>query len=97
MAERIIAPDVCMFSDENGESLNIQVDLPGVDKKDIDFTFMEDGFYIVAKSDEVTFKGALALPCPVNAGEAIGAYSNGMLTVNVPFKQAEAGKRLKIE
>ena len=97
MAERIIAPDLCMFNDENGESLNIQVDLPGVDKKDIDFTFLEDGFYIVAESDEVTFKGAFALPGPVNADEAIGAYSNGMLTVNVPYRQAKAGKRLKIE
>jgi hypothetical protein len=33
MAERVFAPDVCMYNDENYESLNIQVDLPGVKKR----------------------------------------------------------------
>jgi HSP20 family molecular chaperone IbpA len=98
MAERVIAPDVCMFNDESCETLNIQIDLPGVRKEGIDFRFLEDGFFIIAKSEDVTFKGAFALPGPVDADKAIGDYSNGMLTVNVPYKRATTvGKKLEIE
>ena len=98
MPERVMAPDVCMFNDEECETLNIQVDLPGVKKGDIDFVFLEDGFYVIAKSEDVTFKGAFALPGPVDADKAIGAYSSGMLTINVPYRmQVKAGKKLKIE
>jgi HSP20 family molecular chaperone IbpA len=98
MAERVIAPDVCMFNDERCETLNIQIDLPGVNKGDIDFRFLEDGFFVIAKSEDVTFKGAFALPGPVDAEKAIGDYTNGMLTVNVPYKRSvTAGKRLTID
>ncbi len=98
MAERVTDPDVCMFNDEDCETLNIQIDLPGVKKEDIDFTFLEEGFYIIAKSDDVTFKGAYALPGPIDPDKAIAAYSNGMLVVNVPYQQPlRAGKRLKID
>ncbi len=98
MAERVIAPDVCMFNDENCETLNIQIDLPGVRKKDIDFRFLEDGFFVIAKSEDVTFKGAFALPGSVEAEKAIGEYSNGMLTVNVPYERSVVEvKKLNIE
>lgn len=98
MAERVIAPDVCMFNDENCETLNIQIDLPGVNKQDIDFRFLDDGFYVIARSEDVTFKGAFALPGPVDVEKAIGEYSNGSLTVNVPYKRpGGAGKKLAID
>jgi len=98
MAERVIAPDVCMFNDENCETLNIQIDLPGVNKEDIDFRFLEDGFFVIAKSEDVTFKGAFALPGPVDVEKAIGEYSNGLLTVNVPYTRSiRVEKRLTID
>jgi HSP20 family protein len=98
MAERVIAPDVCMFNDENCETLNIQIDLPGVNKGGIDFRFLEDGFFVIAKSEDVTFKGAFALPGPVDVDKAIGEYSNGLLTVNVPYKRSVAAeKKLTID
>ncbi len=98
MTERVIAPDVCMFNDENCEALNIQIDLPGVKKEDIDFRFLEDGFFVIAKSEDVTFKGAFALPGPVDANKAIGEYSNGLLTVNAPYKRTvSAGTKLTID
>jgi HSP20 family protein len=98
MAERVVALDVCMFNDERCETLNIQIDLPGVKKEDINLTFLEDGFYIIAKSKDVTFKGAFALPAPVVAEKALGEFDNGFLIVNVPYKKmAKEGVKLKIE
>ncbi len=89
-AERFITPNVCMFNDENCETLNIQVDLPGITKDSIDFTFLENGFYIIAKSQEGTFKGSFALPGPVIAKKALAEYSNGLLAVNVPYRLEQA-------
>lgn len=98
MAERVMVPDVCMYNDENCETLNIQVDLPGVRKEDIEFNFLGDGFYIVAKSEDILFKGAFALPGAVDAEKALGEFSEGMLIVNVPYKQTDAKSiRLKID
>lgn len=98
MAERIVAPDVCMYNDENCESLNIQVDLPGVKKENIEFNFLGEGFYVLAKSDDISFKGAFALPGPVDAEKALGGFSDGMLIVNVPYKEtSEKSIRLKID
>ena len=98
MTERVIMPNVCMFNDERCETLNIQVDLPGVNKNDIDFSFIEDGFYIIAESGEGTFKGAFALPAPVDPDKALAEYSDGFLTVNVPYrKTSQKVTKLKIE
>ncbi len=98
MAERFITPNVCMFNDENCETLNIQVDLPGVRKEDIDFNFMETGFYVVAKASEGTFKGSFALPGPVQPEKALAEYSNGLLTVNVPYRYpSEKSTKVKID
>ncbi len=98
MAERSVAPDVCMYNDENCESLNIQVDLPSVKKENIEFNFLGDGFYILAKADDISFKGAFALPGPVDAEKALGEFSDGMLIVNVPYKKtSEKSIRLKID
>ena len=53
MAETIVSPNICTFSDEKLESLNIQIELPGVNKKDIELRIYEDGFYIVAKKEGI--------------------------------------------
>ncbi|MFB3766056.1 MAG: Hsp20/alpha crystallin family protein [Methanotrichaceae archaeon] len=98
MAERIVAPDVCMYNDENCESLNIQVDLPGVKKEDIEFNFLGEGFYIIANAGDITFKGAFALPGPVDPEKALGGFSDETLIVNVPYKRtSEKSIRLKID
>jgi HSP20 family protein len=98
MTERVFAPDVCMYNDENSESLNIQIDLPGVKKEDVEFNFLGDGFYILAKAEDVTFKGAFALPGPVDPEKAIGEFSDGMLVVNVPYRRTEEKSiKLKID
>ena len=86
MTEKIVSPDVCVFGDENLEALNIQVELPGVEKSNIDLQFYEDGFYIVAKNEDTKFMGSYSLIFSVRPENAIANYSNGLLTINVPYK-----------
>ncbi len=87
MAETIVSPDICTFNDETLESLNIQIELPGVNKKDIELRIYENGFYIVAKKEGTKYMGSYSLFCPVQPNKAIAEYSNGLLTVNVPYKE----------
>jgi HSP20 family protein len=98
MAETIIAPNMATFSDDKLETLNIQIELPGVNEKDIDLRFFEDGFYIVAKKEGIKFMGYYALVCPVRPDKAIAEYADGLLIVNVPYKEPlEEGVKVKID
>ena len=80
----VVSPEICIFSDENLENLNIQIELPGVEKKDIELQMFEDGFYIVAKKEGTKYMGSYALISTVQPEKAIAGYLNGLLTVNVP-------------
>jgi HSP20 family molecular chaperone IbpA len=98
MAENIVSPDICVFSDENLETVNIQIELPGVDKKDIDLRFYEDGFYVVAKSENTKYMGSYSLIFPVIPDKAIANHSNGLLTINIPYKNpCQEGVKVKID
>jgi HSP20 family protein len=98
MAETIISPNMATFSDDKLETLNIQIELPGVNKKNIELRFFEDGFYIVAKKEGTKYMGSYALVCPVQPDKAMAEYSDGLLTVNVPYKEPlEEGVRVKID
>jgi HSP20 family protein len=98
MTEMVVSPNICTFSDENLETLNIQIELPGVDKEDIDLNFYEDGFYIVAKKEGTKYMGSYALILPVQPEKAIAKYANGLLAVNIPYKEPfEKGLKVKID
>ncbi len=80
------------------ETMNIQIELPGVDKKDIDLRIFEDGFYIVAKKEETRYMGSYALFCPVEPEKAIAEYENGLLTINLPTKKPlREGVKVKVD
>ena len=97
MAEIVVSPEVCTFSDDNLETLNIQIELLGVDKDDIDLRFFDEGFYLVAKKEGTKYMAPYALVCPVQPEKAIAKYANGMLTVNVPYKEPlQGGVKVKI-
>ena len=98
MAEIIVSPIICAFNDESLETLNLQIELPGVDKKDIDLNFYDDGFYLVAKKEGTKYMGSYALVWPVQPDKAIAKYADGLLTVNVPYKgPLEKGVKVKID
>jgi len=94
----VVSPEICIFSDENLENLNIQIELPGVEKKDIELQMFEDGFYIVAKKEGTKYMGSYALISTVQPEKAIAGYLNGLLTVNVPYKSnLQGGVKVRID
>lgn len=98
MKEMVVSPEICVFNDENLETMNIQIEIPGVDKDNIDLHFYEDGFYVVAKGENTKYMGSYSLIFPVEPEKAIADYENGLLTVNVPYKKPfQPGVKVKID
>jgi len=87
MANRKISPDICAYYDEDDEKLKIEVELPGVKKKDITFRLREDSFYIRALKEDYEYIGSYAVCCPVIPEKAEAQYNDGLLTVTVPYKE----------
>jgi HSP20 family protein len=93
-----VSPSICAYPDDNYENLEIEVTLPGVEKKDISFKITEDGFYVRATKEGVEYVDNYAICCPVAPEKAKASYSNGILKVTVPYQQPfENAVDVKIE
>ncbi|MDV2480897.1 Hsp20/alpha crystallin family protein [Methanoculleus sp. Wushi-C6] len=98
MAALRVAPYVCAYSDENEENLHIEIELPGVEKKDISFKMQETSFSIDASRGDIRYVGTYAVGCPVDPAQAKATFRNGLLTVDAPYVQpvAEETKEIPI-
>jgi len=98
MAALRVAPYVCAYSDENEENLHIEIELPGVEKKDISFKMQETSFSIDASRGDVRYVGTYAVGCPVAPNKAKATFRNGLLPVDAPYVQpvAEETKEIPI-
>jgi len=81
-----ISPDLCTYVDEEENSLNIEVSLPGTKKENIRLRMLEDSFSLSAPGKDVEYVSASAFCCPVNPDQAKAVYEDGCLKVTVPFK-----------
>ena len=92
-----VSPRLCAYSDREHTKLHIEIELPGVRQEDIDLKMHEDSFALHAERDEVVFVGSYATCCPVNPDKAEAVYNNGLLKVDVPYKDAMSdAKEIKI-
>ncbi len=93
-----LSPVISVYPDDNYENLEIEIVLPGVEKKDISFKITEDGFYVRASKEGVEYADSYAVCCPVSPEKAVARYSNGVLKVTVPYQQPfENAVDVKIE
>ncbi len=94
-----ISPNVCAYpSDDEHNEMHIEIELPGVKKEDIKFKLHEDSFYIHATKGDIEYLGSYAVCCPVKANEAKATYKEGLLIVDVPYKEPfEDAVEVKIE
>lgn len=82
----IVSPNLCAWADDEHLSYHIEVELPGVDKESIVMKMHEDSFFLKAETENTVYIGSYAVCCPVKAEDAKAQYKNGLLKVNVPFK-----------
>ncbi len=82
--------------DAKGANYIVEVELPGVKKKDIDLSMHEDITHILAEREDLAFHGHLHFPLKVNPKKANAKFSNGLLRVEVPVREKRSPP-LKIE
>ena len=79
-----------------GENYIVEVDLPGVKKKNIHLSMHEDIIHVLAEREDLAFHGHLHFPIKVNPKRAKAKFSNGLLRVEMPVKEKRSPP-MKIE
>ncbi len=91
--KRKASPDVCSYIDEDDNKLHLEVALPGVKKENIQLRLKEDSFFLSAPRDDLEFVTTGAFCCPMNINSVNAKYDNGLLQIELPFKDAMDGAR----
>ena len=100
MAEEKIrtSPDVCSYVNQENNRLHLDISLPGVKKENIQLKMRDDSFYLAAPRDDIEYVTTQAFCCPMNSKEAEAKYENGLLKIEVPFKEVmEKAVEVRIE
>jgi len=98
---------------ETDEAVIVAMDLPGVDKQDVDIAVSEDELRVVAEKKAETeisekdfhkrertwrrFERAIKLPVAVKGDEAKARLQSGVLEVTLPKEAVTSRKRISIE
>ena len=90
---------------DQDKNIIVRVDIPGVDKKDIDVNLSEYTLTIAGKrkyddkdksSNYAEFKRIIQLPERADVDNAKTKYENGVLEITIPKLEPEKGKSKKL-
>ena len=83
---------VQMFAclDDKGANYLVDIELPGVNKKDIELSMHEDLILVRAERPDQTYMGHLHFPLKINPKRAEATFKQGLLSVIVPVKEKRA-------
>ena len=86
-AERMkVAPDTVAYADGERRMLVVEFAIPGAPTETIDVKILEDSVHLLAPARDIEYVSALALGWPVKPDKAEVTYVNGLLRIEVPFK-----------
>ena len=81
-----VAPNTVAYADEENHKLVVEFSIPGAPTETIDLKILEDSVYLIAPARDIEYVSALALARPVKPDKAEAIYENGLLRIEVPFK-----------
>lgn len=83
----VLPPHMFACLDAAGENYLVEIELPGVKKKDVELSMHEDLIHIHAEREDLTLHGHLHFPLKVNPRKAKATFSSGLVKVTVPLKE----------
>jgi len=89
--EKVTVPaQIFACLDDKGENYIVEIELPGVSKKNIELAMQDDLVQVRAERKDLTFLGHLHFPIKVNTKKAEAVFTQGLLSVRVPVKEKRA-------
>jgi len=84
-----VSPDICMWPNDEHNEYHIEITLPGVEKDTIKLKMHEECFFIKGETDDIVYIGSYAVCCDVDPEKTKAIYKNGLLIIDIPFKEPE--------
>jgi len=81
-----VAPSTVAYADEEKNKLVVEFAIPGAPTDTIDLKLLPDSVHLTAPARDIEYVSALALPWSVKPEKAEAIYENGLLRIDVPFK-----------
>ena len=81
-----VAPNTVAYADEENLKLVVEFAIPGAPTDTIDLKILEDSVHLSAPARDIEYVASLALAWPVKPDKAEAIYENGLLRIEVPFK-----------
>jgi HSP20 family molecular chaperone IbpA len=81
-----IAPNTVAYADGEKHQLVMEFAIPGAPTDTIDLKILPDSVHLTAPARDVEYVSAQALAWPVKPDKAEAIYTDGLLRIEVPFK-----------
>ena len=81
-----VAPDTVAYADGEDHKLVVEFAIPGAPTDTIDVKILADSIHLTAPAKEIEYVAALPLSWPVKPDKAEANYEDGLLRIEVPFK-----------
>jgi HSP20 family protein len=81
-----VAPNTVAYADGENHKLVVEFAIPGAPTDTIDIRILEDSVHLTAPARDIEYVSAMALGWPVKPDKAEATYENGLLRIEVPFK-----------
>ena len=81
-----VAPVTVAYADGQHDKLIVEFAIPGAPTESVDVKILEDSVHLLAPARDIEYVSALALGWPVRPDKAEATYENGLLRIEVPFK-----------
>jgi HSP20 family molecular chaperone IbpA len=81
-----VAPNTVAYADEENLKLVVEFSIPGAPTETIDLKVLPDSVHLIAPARDIEYVASMALAWPVKPDKAEAIYENGLLRIEVPFK-----------
>ena len=81
-----VAPNTVAYTDGDNHKLVVEFAIPGAPTNTIDLKLLADSVHLTAPARDIEYVSALALGWAVKPDKAEATYENGLLRIEVPFK-----------